>query len=87
MRYQRWGIDVEAPNLPLVSVFDENDLDSCLTFFKRRFSCVFTCSHPAGLRCGRHDSLTLRWLALLQVTETSKPMKHTVELVDRDRIF
>ena len=59
-------------------MFDDEELDGCVSFFKRRFGCVLTCSHSATLRSGGHDGLTLRWLALPQTTETIKETEQSM---------
>src|ERR1700745_893870 len=63
--HKRRRIDKEASNLPLPSVLDHGDLDSCVSFLKRCFGCISTCGHSAGLPREGHGRLTLRWLALL----------------------
>jgi hypothetical protein len=58
-------------NLPLITMFDETQCDSCFPVFELRLCRVLGCNPLAGLRRDEDCRLSLGWLALLQATKTA----------------
>jgi hypothetical protein len=62
---------MEPGNLPLITMFDETQCDSCFPVFELGLCGVLSCNSFTGLRRYEDLCLSLDWLALLQATEAA----------------
>jgi hypothetical protein len=86
-RQQGWRIDPEVHDLPLVTVFDEGEVNVGFPFVECRFGIVVGADPVAGLRGGGHEGLALGRGAILQATKLAEPTEKAIQLVDGNRFL